>query len=182
MFPKYFTQTCLIFLTLFFRDHKLLIFINLIFSCKSWLFCVFYLRNLCLTKCPIQKNWHQALKRYYYSSLLQDTSRCVSLLSVELEAPGFSLGTQGWPARSSVLRSLTQDGAFLVPHSLVLVTYVPSLPWSLSASLIWFLNLPILPQSPTLSPPTQPLSQNPSFHPFRIQVPWGEGWGSEVTA
>ena len=68
----------------------------------------------------------------------------------------------------------------LVSHRLVLLTYLPSLPRSLSASLIWFLSLPILPRISHPEPPTQPLSQSPSFHPIRNQVPWGEGWGSEV--
>ena len=180
MFPKYFTQICLIFLTWFFRDHKLLIFINLIFFLVNHGFFVFYLRNLCLTQCPIQKNWPQALKRYFYSYV-----RCKTPVGVchyflwswkRLESP--------WALRDGLPGALSWDPwARMVPSCLsqagpldllALITAIPL------GSLIWFLSLPILPRISHPEPPTQPLSQSPSFHPIRNQVPWGEGWGSEV--
>ena len=51
----------------------------------------------------------------------------------------------------------------LVSHRLVLVTYLPSLPRSLSACLIWFLSLPILPQ---ISHPEPPMWSAPLGSPY----------------
>lgn len=64
------------------------------------------------------------------------------------------------------------------PSQSILLTYVVSHAIPLSKSYLIPHSPHSLPSLPPWASPTQPLSQNPSFHPIRIQVPWGEGWGS----
>lgn len=119
-------------------------------------------------------------KRYFYSYvhyktpagvchyLLWSWKRLESPWALRDGLPG-ALSRDPWPRM--VPSCLSQAG----PRDLLaLITAIP-----LSKS-------DLIPQPPHSSPishpepPAQPLSQSPSFHPIRNQVPWREGWGSEV--